>query len=802
MRYVLFGFLFFSLSFYAQNKSRSLIDIERINNRIKITVNDGEYYFSAYTKKIVECSFIPNGQKQQSSSHAITVAPKQHMTLEVNRLRKVAYISTGEIAVRVNFSPFKITYLNKGYELFSERWGYENDGNLEKIQFNIEKDEILYGGGARALGMNRRGNKLQLYNRAHYGYEEKSVLMNYTIPIVLSNKRYAIHFDNAQIGAIDLDSKGENILTYETIGGRKVYQVIIGEDWKDLTKEYTYLTGRQPLPPRWMFGNFASRFGYHSEQEARNVVQKYKDEKIPLDAIIFDLYWFGKDIQGTLGNLSFYRDSFPNGEQMIFDFRKENVKTVLITEPFVLTTSAKWNEAVEKEVLAVDSLGKPFTYDFYFGNTGLIDLFKPNAKEWFWDIYKGLLQVGVEGFWGDLGEPEVHPANLLHGGNIPADEVHNIYGHEWAKLIAEGYKNDFPKKRPFILMRSGYSGSQRFGIIPWSGDVNRTWGGLRPQMEITMQMGMQGVPYMHSDLGGFAGANDDPELYTRWLQYGVFQPVFRPHAQEEVASEPIFKDHETKRRAKVAIDLRYSLLPYNYTLAFQNHISGVPLMRPVFMVDTAEHWSETLNDAFMWGDAFFIKPITEKLTKKHSFFQLPRQSTWFDFYTGNVVRVGVKGASLPNFVAVENTLEHIPVFVKSGSFIPIVEHPFYSVEEYNPNDVCIHFYFDNTLKKSKGIWYEDDGNSSTTIENGKYQLLNFSYERKKKMGQININSFSPSNITLVENSRLVIHFGNEPVTKIKVNNKKVKIEILDEKTISLYLTKEMLQRSIIELSWK
>ncbi|MFM8242746.1 MAG: TIM-barrel domain-containing protein, partial [Crocinitomicaceae bacterium] len=379
MRYLLLGLLFFSFGLVAQNKSRSFSDIERINNRIKITVNDGEYYISAYTKKIVECSFIPNGQKQQSSSHAISVAPKQHLTLEVNRFRKVAYISTGEILVKVNFSPFKITYLHDGYQLISERWGYEKDGNLEKIQFNIDKDEILYGGGARALGMNRRGNRLQLYNRAHYGYEEKSVLMNYTIPMVLSNKRYAIHFDNPQIGALDFDSKGENMLTYETIGGRKVYQVIIGEDWKDLTKEYTYLTGRQPLPPRWMFGNFASRFGYHSEQEARNVVQKYKDEKIPLDAIIFDLYWFGKDIQGTLGNLTFYRDSFPNGEQMIFDFRKENVKTVLITEPFILTTSSKWKEAVEKEILAVDSLGKPYTYDFYFGNTGLIDLFKPNA---------------------------------------------------------------------------------------------------------------------------------------------------------------------------------------------------------------------------------------------------------------------------------------------------------------------------------------------------------------------------------------------------------------------------------------
>ena len=802
MRYWLLFFLFVSTGILAQNKSRSLKDIERINNRIKITVNDGEYYISAFSKKIVECSFIPNGQKQLSNSHCITSSPSHHMTLEVNRLRKLAYISTGELLLKVNFSPFKLTYIRDGQELISERWGYEQDGNVEKIQFNIEKEEILYGGGARALGMNRRGNRLSLYNRAHYGYEDKSALMNYTLPMVLSNKRYAIHFDNPQIGAIDLDVKGDNTLTYETIGGRKTYQVITGNDWKDLLKEYTFLTGRQPLPPRWMFGNFASRFGYHSEKEARQVVQQYKDEKIPLDAIIFDLYWFGKNIQGTLGNLSFYRDSFPSAEQMIFDFRKENIKTVLITEPFVLTTSTNWKEAVEKEVLATDSLGKPFTYDFYFGNTGLIDLFKPNAREWFWSVYKGLIQVGVEGFWGDLGEPEVHPAQLLHAGNVPADEVHNIYGHEWAKLLAEGYKKDYPEKRPFILMRSGYSGTQRYGIIPWSGDVNRTWGGLKPQMEITMQMGLQGVGYMHSDLGGFAGANDDPELYTRWLQYGVFQPVFRPHAQEEVAAEPIFKDIETKRRAKEAIELRYALLPYNYTLAFQNHVAGTPLMRPVFMVDSAEHWSETLADAYMWGDAFFVKPITEKQTKNYSYFQLPRQSTWFDFYSGKKVRVGVKGASLPNYVAVENTLEHIPIFVRSGAFIPMANNTYSSTESYNPNDVSVHFYVDEALSKSVGNWYEDDGVTAGTIEKGQFQVVNFSYHRKKNIGQLNISSVLPSGKHFVNQSSLVIHLGDEQPSKVILNTKKIPFELSENGTITIPLTEAMLQKAEIEFHWK
>src|SRR5690606_20856548 len=147
------------------------------------------------------------------------------------------------------------------------------------------------------------------------------------------------------------------------------------------------------------------------------------------------------------------------------------------------------------------------------------------------------------GWWGDLGEPELHPSELRHATGS-ADELHNVYGHEWARTVYEGYRRDFMDQRPFILMRAGAAGSQRYGMIPWSGDVNRTWGGLRSQPEISLQMGIQGLAYMHSDLGGFAGDNLDDELYARWLQYGVFQPIYRPHAQEEVPSEPVFRSEE------------------------------------------------------------------------------------------------------------------------------------------------------------------------------------------------------------------------------------------------------------------
>jgi alpha-glucosidase (family GH31 glycosyl hydrolase) len=177
---------------------------------------------------------------------------------------------------------------------------------------------------------------------------------------------------------------------------------------------YTSLTGKQPLPPRWAFGNFAMRFGYHNEKEARDTVDKFIADDIPLDGIVFDLYWFGKEVKGTMGNLAWDKDSFPNPEGMIADFKAKGVQTVVITEPFVVDTSKRWQEAVDKKVLATGADGKPATYDFFFGHTGMIDIFSPQGKNWLWDIYKGLRQQGVAGVWGDLGEPEMHPTEVRH----------------------------------------------------------------------------------------------------------------------------------------------------------------------------------------------------------------------------------------------------------------------------------------------------------------------------------------------------------------------------------------------------
>lgn len=769
----------FPLLLFAQ--SEQLVSVTKTDFLVTVKTTRGTYQFIGYSDKCIETTFIPAGSESVPyPSHTIAASSvKDLFSVEENDAE--IRLTTTAIQLRLIRKPFQVSYYYKDNLLLKEDRGFQKTPTGHEVRFSISPDEALYGGGARALGMNRRGNRLELYNKAHYGYEEQSKLMNYCMPIALSSKKYMVHFDNPEIGYLDLDSQGNNTISYSSIGGRMTYQVIAGESWEELLQEYTAISGRQPMPPRWVFGNFASRFGYHSEKETCSTVNRFFQDTIPLDAVILDLYWFGKDIQGTLGNLAFHQDSFPTPKQMIADFKAKDINTVLITEPFVLTTSNRWKEAVDAGCLAKDSLGKPYTYDFYFGNTGLIDIYSSAGSNWFWQRYKELIDSGVEGFWGDLGEPEVHPEKLLHERGT-ANQVHNIYGHDWARLLHERYKAEFPERRPFILMRSGYSGTQRFGIIPWSGDVNRSWGGLKSQMEIALQMGMQGIGYMHSDLGGFAGDKDDPELYTRWLQYGVFQPVFRPHAQESVPSEPVFKDPITKARVKKAIELRYALLPYNYTLAYNNTKKGTPLMRPLLFECAEDSLAFNLSTSYLWGDAFLITPVVDSAAKSVT-VSFPTTSNWFDFYSGKPISFSNKATNRRNACIVQQQvpvqMDNIPVFVRGGAFVPMV-NGISSTSAYEKGQLEIHYYLDDEVTQSSGHLIEDDGKTNGAIPNTFHFQL-------KRLSSKELLFETTTEIVGDRKGDMVIHLlDGHSVRKVKLNSKKSKW-VLEQETSTLHL---------------
>ena len=775
-RFLYIAIVLFSFSICAQNTDRIYKSHNEENGVFSVITNDGKYIFQYFSTEILQTSFIPNDESYTNESHAVVLSPKPVKTTYKYVGNDITFGSEG-LAVTITTEPFQISYTYDGKTIISEKRGYYKNAHqsmdlvkdnivadeTEKIEFNLTTDEVLYGGGARALGMNRRGNRLPLFNRAHYGYETKSKLMNYTIPIVLSSNKYMIHFDNAPIGYLDLDSKDDNTLTYETISGRKTYQVIVGESWYDIMDNYTTLTGKQPMLPRWALGNFSSRFGYHSQTEVEKTIDKFKEEEIPVDAIILDLYWFGKDIKGTMGNLEFLKDSFPNPKQMIKNLQSKNVETILITEPFILTSSNRWEEAVQEDILAKDSIGNPAKYDFYFGNTGIIDIYNPKGEQWFKNIYKDLAKTGVNGFWGDLGEPEVHPNWVKHHTGSSA-EVHNIYGHDWARLVYEASIEANTTQRPFILMRAGYSGSQHYGMVPWSGDVNRTWGGFQSQPEITLQMGMQGLAYMHSDLGGFAGANLDDELYVRWLQYGVFNPIFRPHAQEDVPSEPVFRSDKAKRFAKFAIQMRYRMLPYNYNLMFENHAYGKPLMRPLFFEEPDNKALFNYSETYLWGQDILVSAVLEAGKKTQEVY-FPKGSHWFNIENDQLTEGGQKKT-------INLNEGFIPTYVRAGAFIPLAK-AMQSTKEYDSSFIQMQYYFHDSIDESERVFYFDDGFTSNAFKKGEYQILKFEAEKEGRWLEIEFDADNGKSYKAeTKTIELVVHNVAKKPRQIKVNNKK------------------------------
>lgn len=770
--------LAFILSFATANDAVALeqkyVSHSQTGNTLSIKTDQGAVQLTFYNADTVEAFFQPTGLKQLPSFSIAEQPLKTKLRLK-NTPQQLTF-SSPELKIIIDKSPLHIRYFNNAGKILTEDKGFILENDKRGFRFALNDDEKLMGTGQRVLGMNRRGHKLPLYNKASYGYTTTAEQMYYSLPIVLSSNKYLLMFDNSASGSVDLGKTEKDILEFTAVDGRTSYVLITGNNTPEIIENYVSLTGKQPLPPRWAFGNFSSRFGYRTEAEARATIDKFQQEDFPVDAIILDLYWFGPDIKGHMGNLSWDKNAFPTPEKMIRDFKQQGVKTILVTEPFILTSSTRWQEAVDAGATTPGLDGKPKTFDFYFGNTGLVDVFNPKAQDWFWGIYRGLKNQGVAGWWGDLGEPEVHPADSQHISGT-GDALHNAYGHAWAQMVYENALKDTPNERPFIMMRSGAPGSQRYGMMPWTGDVSREWNGLKPQVELALQMGMQGLAYTHSDLGGFAGGEVfDKEMYIRWLQYGVFQPVYRPHAQDHIASEPVFHDQQTKDILRPYVKLRYQLLPYNYTLAYQNSSTGMPLMRPLFFSDESN--PELINNAqsYFWGDAFYVTPVTEPGVSSVPVY-LP-QGVWFDYWTD-------KSYAGKQTINAPVSLQTIPVFVKAGSFIPMID-PIQNTEQYSSSKMQLHYYADATVKIASGQMYEDDGKDPQALAKERYQLLDFKATQSGKHLNLQLSRTGdyPDEPT-TRNIELIVHNWSTDAKEVLVDGKVLSSTHINQNTKTL-----------------
>lgn len=618
------------------------------------------------------------------------------------------------------------------------------------LQFALDKGEQIFGGGERALPLNRRGCRFNLYNNPWYGYGEGADNLNFSVPFFTSSKGYGLFFDNGSKGYADIGKTEQNTFEVGFVSGEINAFIILGKDYKEILTSYQKLTGNQPLPPRWALGNLMSRFGYTSEKQVKEIAGKMKAEQIPVDGIIYDLFWFGDSIKGGVGNLDWVNKlKWPDPNKMMADFKKDNINTILITEPFIVKNTLQYNASLP--YVAKDSAGKPFIIpDFYFGQGGLIDIFRKDAGDWIWNIhYKKQINNGVDGWWTDLGEPERHPSAMLHNAKdlgvtrmLGADEVHNIYGHYWNKNLYEHYAKEFPNKRLFHLNRSGFAGSPRYSIFPWTGDVSRSWTGFRAQLPNLLSMSMSGVPYIHSDAGGFAGGEGDNELYVRWLQFATFTPIFRPHgtalyevdkAAFSFSSEAALIDEPYRDIAKETIALRYKFLPYNYTLAYRQAKYGEPLMRPLYYEFPKDTAANTIMDEYVWGNEILVAPVLQKAAAVRKIY-LP-EGKWFDMVRNEIYQ-GKQN------ITYKVNLSYSPIFLKEGSFLPMFETEG-NTASIQKNNLTV-WYIPST-KTSQYDFYEDDGESKNAISTNQFVLTHFSATGlKDKKLNINISASNGS----------------------------------------------------------
>jgi alpha-glucosidase (family GH31 glycosyl hydrolase) len=692
------------------------------------------------------------------------IAKPQKSTINIRNSTESLDVRVNEAYLTIIKAPLEIkirTGINNQNEVVIT--GPFNTNDRTGICIRLDNREKIIGGGSRALDMNRRGKRLQLVNKANWGYEWGADQLNFSMPVFYSSKKFMVFFDSPQKAVADIGSTFENTFRIDSEETAFNLFVVTGPDYKSLLTTYTKLTGTQPLPPLWALGNLQSRFGYRSQEQATNVVDSMLLAKFPLDAIFLDLYWFGKGSGDfRMGNLSWEEENWPTPDAMIQNFKAKGVKTILITEPFFLTESDSYNEAAQKGFFGKDSLGKPYVIeDFYFGPASLIDIFNPEAVEWFWQKHQPLIEQGVAGWWGDLGEPEIHPDSLMYQTKR-AEQVHNIYGHRWSKMLSDKYKKHYPKTRLFNLIRSGYAGSQRYSIFPWSGDVQRSWSGLKAQLPIMLTMSMSGIPYMHSDVGGFARGEKDEELYTRWVQLGAFSPIFRPHGETH-PSEPIYYSAETQKIVLKFIELRYELMPYIYTMAYQQTVHGRPLTRPL-MYEQADDFLVDIFDMYYWGDNFLVVPILEQgQTSKR--VNLPI-GNWIHYFSNEVYAGG-------RTIEISAPLNEIPLFVKAGSFIPTVK-PVSTLDKFNTDNLTISYYHHPATTTATGELYLDCGDNAKAIEEGAYQLFSFKAQSSEK--ELSIDISHNNGVYLLRPGRRTIEMFIKNSTRpdnVKVDGKNV-----------------------------
>ncbi|MCI8529123.1 MAG: hypothetical protein HFH82_08250 [Lachnospiraceae bacterium] len=641
---------------------------------MKIYQQDNMLYFmregelvrlSACGKDSIRFQASPNCEIIQRD---FTLIP-QKMTAEITIAEEKATIRNGHLSATI-YSNGRVEYHYKDKRILREKSELTFDAGIRnyrnnqgrfwraRVTFEVNEKEHFYGMGHEATDcFDLKGCVIDL----------RHVNAKCTIPYVYSSRGYGFLWNLPSTGTCEL---ANNRTRWTSDSTSQIDYVVIGGSPRQACETLTDLTGHAPEIPNWALGFWQSRLRYETQEQVLEVASKYQELNIPLSVIVIDYFHWTEQ-----GDYKFQSKYWENPKEMAEKLHNMGIKLMVSMWPTINEKSENYREMLEQNMLIRTKSGSNRVFDFY-GPQAEIDPTNPHTRQFIWEKLKeNYIDNGVDALWFDEAEPEIHPEQfdnlILHEGN--GDEIGLLYPYYYAKLVYDGMKN-MGRNDIITLARCAYTGAQKFGTLVWSGDIPSTFESLRMQVKSGLQMGLCGIPWWTTDIGGFYGGDIDSdefrELIVRWFQYGVFCPVLRLHGSRNGHDrtrdiiEPTGGDNEIwsfgERNFNILKDLimlRERLKPYIKAHMDIASEKGIPIMRPMFLDYPEDEVCYTLDGQYMFGDDIIFAPITEQGSIEKNVY-LP-SGEWVltkdgDVYEGN--RSYTVRAELNEFVA----------FVKKG----------------------------------------------------------------------------------------------------------------------------------------
>ncbi|KAL5210445.1 hypothetical protein ABZP36_006068 [Zizania latifolia] len=515
----------------------------------------------------------------------------------------------------------------------------------------------------------------------------------------------------------------------------------VGSEPKDVIKQYISVTGTPSMPQQFAVAYHQCRWNYRDEEDVAGVDSGFDEHDIP-----YDVLWL--DIEHTDGKRYFTWDhsAFPNPEEMQRKIADKGRKMVSIVDPHIKRDSSfhLHEEATAKGYYVKDASGKDFDGWCWPGASSYPDMLNPEIREWWadkfsYENYKGSTPTLY--IWNDMNEPSVFngpevtmPRDAIHYGDVEHRELHNAYGYYFHMATADGLlKRGEGKDRPFVLSRAFFAGSQRYGAV-WTGDNSADWDHLKSSIPMVLTLGLTGMSFSGADIGGFFG-NPEPDLLVRWYQVGAFYPFFRGHAHHDTKRrEPWLFGERRTTLMREAIHMRYSLLPYYYTLFREASLTGIPIMRPLWLEFPDDKETYNNGEAFMVGPSLLAQGIYEDGQKSVSVY-LPGKELWYDLRNGSPYKGGVSHK-------LEVTEDSIPSFQRAGTIMPRKDR-FRRSSTQMVNDPYTLVIALNSSRAAEGELYVDDG-KSYGFEQGAFIHRHFVFA-DNKLTSTNIAPDNPGN---------------------------------------------------------